>query len=78
MTFIPTILWILEWIVYLWNTKEEFDIKYNYDYIKKQKELWYEDKKPLLEKLKLKTDKDKLEFVVWLAFVIIIMIILMV
>ena len=33
-TWIPTVLWILEGVVYALNTKQNFDIKYNAEYIR--------------------------------------------
>lgn len=69
-TGIPTLLWILEWIVYLSTTKDDFNIKYNYDYITRQKELWYEEK-TYVEKVGLSTDEDKKHFIIWLFAIMI-------
>ena len=33
-TWIPTILWLLEGVVYALNTKQNFDINYNAEYIR--------------------------------------------
>lgn len=33
-TYIPAIIWFLEWLVYLLNTQEDFDINYNIHYLK--------------------------------------------
>ena len=76
-TGIPTILWILEWIIYLGNTKEHFDINYNFEYIKRQKELWYKEK-TLWEKYHLSTSEDVKNFIVWLVAIFIWIIIYLV
>jgi len=76
-TGIPTILWVLEWIVIISTNKPDFDIKYNYDYLKKQKELWYE------EEVRVKVDlwpnkTQELEAMVWFIFIIIVVLIYLV
>lgn len=38
-TWIPTFISILEGVLYLFNTKSRFDIKYNAEWIKTQNEL---------------------------------------
>ena len=35
-TFIPLILWLLEACLYAFNSKEWFDLNYNFEYIQKQ------------------------------------------
>lgn len=35
-TYIPLILWFIEWLYYLILKKEEFDIMYNTDYMQKR------------------------------------------
>lgn len=36
LTFIPLLISIFEWLVYLFNTDEWFDLTYNFEYIQKQ------------------------------------------
>lgn len=38
-TGIPSVFWVLEGILYLTNSKEYFDVNYNFKYIKRKKEL---------------------------------------
>lgn len=66
-TFIPMIIWILEWFWYLSTLQVNFDKTYNKGYIK--------DGRSLLDKIWLWTKKDFEDFFLWLLVLFIIWII---
>lgn len=39
ITFIPLIIWFIEWIIFLLHSQEWFDIKFNAEYIKNEAEI---------------------------------------
>lgn len=37
ITFIPLIIWFVEWIMYLVNSKKWFDLHFNFEYMERER-----------------------------------------